>query len=110
MNLAMEKEIKKTVIVDKGKAYYESWIKTPPNEREKVRLVVSFDMGWQKRASRNSYSSRSGYTFVVGMHTRRIIDCVVFSTNCKKCEIKEKTEPIEEEDFDSGLWRSALFT
>ena len=85
-------------------------------------------MGWQKQASGNSYSSKSGHAFVVGMQTRRIIDCVVFSTNCKKCEFKprkkrrarryvnqggiltedEEEENREEEGNESGLWRPLL--
>ena len=74
----MAEEIKQTIIADKGEAYYASWINKPFNERDKVGLVVSYDMGWQKRASGNSYSSKSGHTFVAGIQTRRIIDCVCF--------------------------------
>ena len=58
------------------------------------------------------------------MHTKRIIDCVVLSTNCKKCECKpvEKkkkkngggnVEPIEkgyQEEDESDLWTSSIFT
>ena len=120
MKHAMAEEIKATIIADKGKAYYETWINKPINEREKVGLVVSYDMGWQNRASGNSYSSKSGHAFVVGMQTRRIIDCVVFSTNCKKCEYKPKRKEekdnisgdvsIEEEDKSNiaGMWMSSL--
>ena len=125
MNHAMVEEIKATIVADKGEEYYESWINKPTSERERIGLVVSYDMAWQKRASGNSYSSKSGHAFVVGMQTRRIIDCVVFSTNCKKCEFKPKkkrrarggldnggvlTED-EEEDIreeDTTLWRPSL--
>ena len=128
MQYAMEEEIRATIIADKGEAYFESWINKPLGERDKVGLVVSYDMGWQKRASGNSYSSKSGHAFVVGMQTKRIIDCVVFSTNCKKCEskpMKKKkkeeegrvdSEPTEEdcqveedkEDDDAPLWSSSF--
>ena len=90
MKLAMEEEIKATIVADEGEEYYKSWIKTKLNEREKVGLVVSFDMGWQKRASGNSYSSRSGHAFVLGIHTRRIIACVVFSTNARNVRSKRR--------------------
>ena len=73
----MVEEIQATIIADKGEQYYESWINKPTSERERIGLVVSYDMAWQKRASGNSYSSKSGHAFVVGMQTRRIIDCVV---------------------------------
>ena len=62
------------------------------------------------------------------MQTRHIIDCVVFSTNCKKCEFKprkkrrarggldnggvltedEEEDIREEERNESGLWRPSL--
>ena len=98
----MAEEIKETIIADKGEAYYASWINKPINEREKVGLVVSYDMGWQKRASGNVYSSKSGHVFVVGMQTRRIIDCVVFSTNCKQCEYKPKRKDNKSGEVSTG--------
>ena len=124
MQYAMAEEIKATIIAEQDEEYYESWINKPADQREKIGLVVSYDMGWQKRASGNSYSSKSGHAFVVGMQTKRIIDCVVFSTNCKKCEYKpvEKkkkkngggnVDPIEEgcqDEDESGLWTSSIST
>ena len=44
-------------------------------------------MGWQRRSSGNNYASLSGHGFLIGVHTRRIIACVVFS---KKCAIYDK--------------------
>ena len=84
------KRSRQLLLLIRGEVYYESWINKPASEQERIGLVVSYDMGWQKQASGNSYSSKSGHAFVVGMQTRRIIDCVVFSTNCKKCEFKPR--------------------
>ena len=38
------------------------------------------------------------------MYTKRIIDCVVYSTNCKKCEVKPKDDKRKEEgkEYDKG--------
>ena len=108
MKHAMAEEIKQTIIADKGEAYYASWINKPFNERDKVGLVVSYDMGWQKRASGNAYSSKSGHAFVVGMQTRRIIDCVVFSTNCKRCECKPKRKGEGDHSNIAGMWMLSL--
>jgi len=83
MRYAMSEEIMATIIADRGEEYYESWIKKPIEEREKVGLVVSYDMGWQKRASGNLYSSKSGHAFVVGMQTRRILT-VLYSVQIAK--------------------------
>ena len=88
MQYTMEQQIKATIIAEKDKAYSESWINKPADQRDKIVLVVSYDIVWQKRASNNFYSSKSGHAFVVGMQTKRIIDCVILSTNCKKCEYK----------------------
>ena len=74
MNHAMVEEIKATIVADKGEEYYESWINKPTSERERIGLVVSYDMAWQKQASGNSYSSKSGHAFVVGIQARHIID------------------------------------
>ena len=49
-------------------------------------------MGWQKRASSSLYSSKSDHAFVVGMQIKRIIDYVVFRTNCAKGKRKKKGE------------------
>ena len=102
MKYAMAEEIKASIIADKGEEYYESWLKKSVQDREKVGLVVSYDMGWQKRASGNSYSSKSGHAFVVGMQTRRIIDSVIFSTNCKRCEYKPKKKRWEKKDKEEN--------
>ena len=109
----MTEKIKATITAEKDEVYYESWVNKPIDQREKIGLVVSYEIGWQKRASSNSYSSKSGHVFVVGMQTKRIINCVVFSTNCKKCEYKpaenkKKKEKKKEGDGDGDReewWR-----
>ena len=67
-----------------------------------MSLVVSYDMGWQKRALGNSYSSRSGHALVVGIHKKRIIDYVIYSLNCKKCEFKPKDDKQKGEGKEDG--------
>ena len=86
----MAEEIKATIINERSEEFYEDWIKLPVDQREKFGLVVSYDMGWQKRASGHSYSSRSGHAFVIGMYTKQIIDCVVYSMNCKNVSINQR--------------------
>ena len=55
------------------------------DKRQKIGLTVSYDMGWNKRSSGHIYNSLSGHAFIIGAHTRRIIDCVVFSKKCDIC-------------------------
>ena len=63
----MAEQIKATIIAENDEAYYEFWIDESSDQIEKIGLVVSYDMGWQKRAYGNSYSSKSGHTFVMRM-------------------------------------------
>jgi len=42
-------------------------------------------MGWQKRASGNSYNSQSGHGFLVGCYTNKVIDCICYSCGCHSC-------------------------
>ena len=120
MSISMAEEIKATIINERSEELYEDWIKLPVDQREKFGLVVSYDMGWQKRASGHSYSSRSGHAFVIGMYTKQIIDCVVYSMNCKKCEYKPKDDKggddnekdqenkVEESESDESTWNSSF--
>ena len=90
MRMAMADEIKTTICEEKSKEYYEKWINLPFNEIGQVDLVVSFDMRWQRRSSGHAYNSMSGHAFVIDKYTRKIIDCVVYSTACKQCELNDK--------------------
>ncbi len=48
-------------------------------------LTCTYDMGWQKRASGNSYNSQSGHGFLVGCYTNKVIDCICYSRGCHSC-------------------------
>ena len=55
-----------------------------------VGLHASYDMGWQKRGSGNSYSSTSGHGFLVGTNTNKLLAVSIKSTRCRKCEDAQK--------------------
>ena len=90
INLALEMEIKETLVNERGEDYYKEWINKKQGEREKVGLTVSYDMGWNKRSSGNRYDSLSGHAFIIGAYTRRIIGCVIFSKTCATCNMRNK--------------------
>ena len=90
MDLALQLELKATVIHEENEAFYEEWIKCNKKTRKKFGLTVSYDMGWQRRSSGNNYSSLSGHGFLIGAHTRRVIACVVFSKKCAVCESRKR--------------------
>ena len=72
---------------------YEKWLEIPASDRPKVPVIVSFDMGWQKRG----HSSISGHAFMIGARTKKILASVVCSKECDKCKRAatngEKAEP-----------------
>ena len=78
-------EVKETIVNEKGLEYYEQWLTKDKDKRQRIGLTVSYDMGWNKRSSGHIYNSLSGHAFIIGAHTRRIIDCVVFSKKCDIC-------------------------
>ena len=90
MDLALQMELKATVIHEESKEFYEIWKNEDKATRKKIGLTVSYDMGWQRRSSGNNYASLSGHGFLIGVHTRRVIACVVFSKKCLICEKKPK--------------------
>lgn len=66
-------------------------------------------MGWQRSSSRQSYNSMSGNIFHIGKYPGRIIDCVVFSTACKQCEISDKNNETTVGE-DEGSWHLSKAT
>ena len=90
IDLALEMEIKETLVNEKGEDYYKEWINKKQGEREKVGLTVSYNIGWNKRSSGNRYDSLSGHAFIIGAYTRRIIGCVIFSKICATCNMRDK--------------------
>ena len=64
-----------------------------------VSIAVSYDMGWQKRSSGNRYDSMSGHGVLVGCRTKKVIDVIVFSKICQKCQEQAKRgQPMNKDD------------
>ena len=55
----------------------------------KVKLTVTYDMGWQKRSSGRRYDSSSGHAFIIGARIKGIIGMVLYSKACRKCDAAE---------------------
>jgi len=64
----------------------------PDGDKMRWPLTVSYDMGWQKRASGVQYNSSSGHGFLVGAHSNRILGHVCYSKNCAKCSREWKKQ------------------
>ena len=59
---------------------YEEWRQI---KNEKVKLTVSFDMGWSKRSSGHRYDSLSGHAFMVGCRSDMIVSAIVTAKECR---------------------------
>ena len=70
--------------------YYVGLVKKYKATRKRFGLTVSYDMGWQRWSRGNNYTSLSGHEFLIGVHTRQIIVCAVFSKKCIFCENRRK--------------------
>ena len=56
----------------------------------KVKLTVTYDMGWQKISSGRRYDSSSGHAFIIGVRSKGIIRMVLYLKAFRKCDAAEK--------------------
>ena len=52
-------------------------------KKNKVKLTVTYDTGWQKISSSRRYGSSSGHAFIIGGRSMRIIGMVLYSKACR---------------------------
>ena len=94
---ALQEEIKDT-LESNNKSYGEWCDQTEKDQnRNKVKLSVTYDMVWQKRSSGRRYDSSSGHAFIVGTRSKGIIRMVLYSKACRKCNAVEKRRDKAEE-------------
>ena len=82
----------------------------------KVKLTVTYDLGWQNRSSGMIYDSSIGHALIIGARSKEIIGMVLYSKACRKCYSSEKgVEEEEEHDFPKNfggaqkVWRLLLY-
>ena len=79
----MEDALKLEVKMSVSKNHYTDWLNnTLPSLPE---VAASYDMGWQKRSSRRTYNSVSGYVMVIGCRSSKVIDAVLLFKKCNIC-------------------------
>ena len=76
MKKALEEEVLVPFINKDCKGDFEKWKKG--EKIESVRIIVLFDMGWNKRSSGTGYASTSGHALLVGAQFKKVIGHQVF--------------------------------
>ena len=66
-------------------------------EIKKIKLAVTYDMGWQKRSSGKIYDSSSSHAFITSGISKGIIVVVLYSKDFWKCDAADKRR--EESDY-----------
>ena len=94
---ALQEEIKDTL--ERNNQTYGEWYAQTDNEKNnnKVKLTVTYDMGWQKRSSGRRYDSSSGHAFIIGARSKGTIVMVLYSKACRNCDTAEKRREEAEE-------------
>ena len=94
---ALQEEIKDTL--EHNNQSYGDWcaLSYEDKKKNKVKLTVQYDMGWQKRSSGRRYDSSSGHAFIIGVRKKEITGMVLYSKACRNCDSAEnKGEEAEE--------------
>ena len=94
---ALQEEIKDTL--ERNNQSFGEWCAKIENEKNnnKVKLTVTYDMGWQKRSSRRRYDSSSGHAFIIRERSKGIIGMVLYLKACRKCDAAENRREESEE-------------
>ena len=63
-----------------------------------IGIFTSYDMGWNKRSSGNRFDSLSGFAFLIGCKSKKIIAAQISSKKCNICaKCFAKGEPVPED-------------
>ncbi len=68
------------------------------NGEKRWPLTCSFDMGWQKRAAGKQYNSPSGYAFLVGCFSNKLLWRICYTKGCATCHLKWKKQGVSVDD------------
>ena len=58
--------------------------------KNKVKITVTYDMGWQKRSSGRIYDSSSGHALIICGRSKGIIVIILCYKALRKCDAAEK--------------------
>ena len=87
---ALQTEIKETL--EHNNRSYVDWcaLSDKGKNKNKVKLSITYDMGWQKISYGRRYYSSSRHAFIIGGGSKGVIGMVIYSKACRKCDATEK--------------------
>ena len=76
---ALQEELKHTL--EHNNQSYGEWCALSDKDKNnnKVKLTVTYEMGWQNRLSGRRYDSSSRHAFIIGARSKGIIRMVLYS-------------------------------
>ena len=83
---ALQKEVKPTL--EHNNQSYGDWcvLSDKYKNNSKVKLTLTYNMGWQKISSGRRYESSREHTFIIGTRSKGIIGMVLYSKACWRCD------------------------
>ena len=57
-----------------------------------IGIIISYGMGWQKRATGNIYGLLTGHCFHIGCLIQKVANYGVMNKRCQKCITNEKLQ------------------
>ena len=93
-DLAIEEALQEEIIhtLENNNQTYGDWCALSDKDKNnnKVKLIVTYNMSWQKRSSGRRYESSSVHAFIVRARSKGIVRMVLCSKACRKCNAAEK--------------------
>ena len=96
MDEGLQDEIKSTIeyeLADKYTAFeieefitlLNAYSGSIPSNIKRIKIVASYDMGWNKRSTGRVYDSIYGHSFLIGCRSGKVISFGVRAKKCAKC-------------------------
>ena len=93
-DLAIEEDIQDEIkdTLEHNNQSYVDWcdLLDKGKNNNRVKLTVTYDMGWKKISYGRRYDSSSGHAFIIGGRSKGIIGMFLYSKACRKCDATEK--------------------
>ena len=86
----LQEEIKHTL--EHNNQSYGDWCNLSEKKKNnnKVKLTVTYDMGWQKISAGRRYDSSRGHASIIGARSKGVIGMFLYYKACQKFESTEK--------------------